>query len=170
MPKQYDMQQVCKNGHQITGCCNIEPEEKKEFCQTCGAPTITSCADCGKEIEGDEIESVQSWADARCGRSRMRSVYKADVPSYCSGCGKPYPWTESKITTAIQIFAEFGNLDENEKENIKQDINNIARDMPQAELSAMRIKRIWAKSKNVGYELIMEFASRTAANILKQTV
>ncbi len=50
---------------------------------------------------------------------------------------KPYPWTENKILTAIQIFAEFGNLDDAEKKPIEQDIKNIAEDAPQAELSAM---------------------------------
>jgi hypothetical protein len=91
----------------------------------------------------------------------------ADVPSYCLNCGKPYPWTENKIVAAIQIFAEFGDLDEDEKKTIEQDINNIAKDIPQAELSAMRIKRIWEKYSPVAYNVIMEFASKTAAEILK---
>jgi hypothetical protein len=92
------------------------------------------------------------------------------VPEFlpiCRNCGKPYPWTESKIVTAIQIFTEFGNLDEEEKKTIEQDINNIAKDIPQAELSAMRIKQIWQKYGKVAYEVIMEFASRTAAKVLK---
>ncbi len=97
----------------------------------------------------------------------MVSQIDADVPSYCRNCGKSYPWTESKIVTAIQILTEFGNLDEKEKETIKQDINNIARDVPQAELSAMRIRQIWKKCSMAGYEIIMEFASRTAAKVLK---
>lgn len=89
------------------------------------------------------------------------------VPSYCSNCGNPYPWTEKKIMTAIQILAEFGNLDEEEKKTINQDVENIAKDVPETELSARRIKRIWERGKSVGYEAIMEFASRTAAKILK---
>jgi len=92
---------------------------------------------------------------------------RPDVPSHCRNCGSPYPWTESKIITAIRIFAEFGNLDDEEKKTIEQDINNIAKDIPQAELSAMRIKRIWDKCSNAGYEIVMEFASRTAAKVLQ---
>ncbi len=80
---------------------------------------------------------------------------------------KPYPWTENKILTAIQIFAEFGNLDDAEKETIEQDIKNIAEDAPQAELSAMRIKRLWEKYSPVARGIIMELASKTIAEILK---
>jgi len=89
------------------------------------------------------------------------------APAYCLSCGKPYPWTESKILTAIQIFAEFGKLDEEEKKTIKQDINNIAKDIPQSELSAMRIKRMWEKYGKIAYAVIMDFVSKTAAEILK---
>ena len=70
--------------------------------------------------------------------------------------------------TAIQIFAEFGDLSEEEKETIEQDIANVAKDIPQAELSAMRIKRIWEKYERIAYNVIMEFASKTAAEVLKK--
>lgn len=156
MSGNYDVQQVCENGHQITAGCNKCPERCVDYCKKCGAKTIKACPHCNNEISGFHI-SMQGI-----------SSYSADVPSYCDNCGKPYPWTENKIITAIQIFAEFGNLDDEEKKTIEQDINNIAKDIPQAELSARRIKRIWGKCSRAGYEIIMEFASRTAAKILKE--
>lgn len=168
MSGNYDIQQVCKNGHQITGCYNIRPEGQKKFCQECGAATIIACPTCGAEIQGVRIEVSQSWADAGRGVSKMVPGRPVDVPSYCSNCGKPYPWTENKIMTAIQMFADFGNLDDGEKKTIEEDINNIAKDIPQAELSAMRIKRIWEKYGLVAYNVVMEFASKTAAEILKK--
>ncbi len=159
MSENYDVQQVCENGHQITGCYSIRVLERQEFCEKCGAPTTIACPNCNKEIQGDRID--RGWT------REVYPVESADVPSYCTNCGKPYPWTESKIVTAIELLTEFGNLDEKEKETIEQDIKNIARDIPQAELSAMRIKRIWEKCSRAGYEIIMEFASRTAAKVLK---
>ena len=69
--------------------------------------------------------------------------------------------------TAIQILAEFGDLGDEEKKTIEQDINNIAKDMPQAKLSAMRIKPICKKVGKVAYDAVMEFASKTAAEIIK---
>jgi len=158
----YDIQQVCENGHQISCCYNIRPEEQKKFCPECGAPTITACLKCNLAIQGAIIESYESWD----GRHTMRPVSRPKVPSYCSNCGEPYPWTQKKIQTAIQIFAEFGDLNEKEQETIEQDIKNIAKDLPEAELSARRIKRIWDRGKSISYEAIMEFASRTAAKIL----
>ena len=168
MSRDYDVQQVCENGHQITGCYNIRPEGQKKFCQECGAATIIACPACDVKIQGVEIEVVQSWADARYGGSELVPGRPVDVPSYCSNCGKPYPWTENKIATAIQMFAEFGNLDAKEKDTIEQDIKNIAKDIPQSKLSAMRIKQIWKKYGLVAYDVIMEFASKTAAEILKK--
>ncbi len=168
MSDNYDIQQVCENGHQITDCYNISPEKQKSFCQKCGAATITVCPDCGEGIQGAQIKISQSYIDARSGRKTMTPITHPDVPSYCHNCGKPYPWTERNILTAIQIFAEFGNLEDDEKKAIEEDINNIAKDIPQAELSAMRIKRIWGKYGPVAYNVIMEFASKTAAEILKK--
>ncbi len=167
MPERYDIQQVCENGHQITSGYNTRPEERKKFCQECGAPSLIACPACGADIQGAMIKVGQSFLDARAGCQRMTLESIASVPSYCPNCGEPYPWEQKKITTAIQIFVEFGDLNEEEKKTIEQDIKNIAKDAPEVELSARRIKRIWERGKNVGYEVIMEFASRTAANILK---
>ena len=166
MSERYDIQQVCENGHQITGCykgdklADILNGKKKpmEFCQKCGAATMVACSSCDNEIQGDKLKDNYGTWD---------TIKRATVPSYCRNCGKPYPWTDNKIVTAIQMFAEFGNLDEEEKETIEQDINNIAKDIPQSELSAMRIKRLWDKYSPIARNLIMEFASKTAAEILK---
>ncbi len=159
MSQRYDVQQVCENGHQITGCHSIRPQNGQKFCQECGEKTITACPNCGKEIRGAALDRDMrgAWAAVEC----------ADVPSYCTNCGEPYPWTQKRIQTAIQILADFGGLNEEEKKTIEQDVENIAKDVPEAELSARRIKRIWERGKSVGYEVIMEFASRTAAKILK---
>jgi hypothetical protein len=173
MSGNYDVQQVCENGHQITDCYNIRPEKQKKFCQKCGAATIIACKTCNEKIQGAQIKASQDftvgghWSDTRTVYSKMLPGFPTGVPSYCSNCGKPYPWTENKIMTAIQILAEFGNLDEEEKKTINQDVENIAKDVPEAELSARRIKRIWEKCSRAGYEVIMELASRTAAKILK---
>ena len=65
MPEEYDVQQVCENGHQITDCYNIKPERRKEFCQECGAATRTTCPNCNKEIQGAQLRVSKSLNDAR---------------------------------------------------------------------------------------------------------
>lgn len=155
MSKNYDVQQVCENGHQITDSSKEYSEFCQNFCDECGAKTITKCTHCDAEIRGHYNDSCSI------------GISKTAVPLHCLNCGKPYPWTENKIITAIQIFAEFGDLNDEEKKTIKEDINNIAKDIPQAKLSAMRIKRLWGKYGKVAYNVVMEFASKTAAETLK---
>jgi hypothetical protein len=152
MQGNYDIAQICMNGHVINssskGCHHNE-----EFCSSCGEKIITECPSCRVSIRGDYHSKL--------------TVRLADAPAFCHNCGKAYPWTENKIQTAIQIFAEFGGLDDGEKKTIEDDIRNISRDIPQAELSAMRIRKIWQKYGKIAYNVIMEFASKTAAEILK---
>jgi hypothetical protein len=76
MSGNYDIQQVCENGHQITGCYSISEVERQKFCQKCGAPTIIACPNCSIEIQGDRIE--KDWNGNR------NSVESARVPSYLS--------------------------------------------------------------------------------------
>jgi hypothetical protein len=169
MPEMYDVQQVCENGHQITGGYNTRPEERKKFCQECGAPTITSCPGCGIAIRGSKFITNPRISDARYGRQRMTLESIASVPSYCSNCGEPYPWTKRKlmIEESIQAFIESGKLDEEEKKTVGQDIENISKNLPDTKPSAIRIKKIWEKYGPIAYEAVMEFSSRTAAKILK---
>ncbi len=158
----YDVQQVCENGHIRNDTIKFRPEANEEYCTLCGKKTITQCPKCSTNIRGAMLT-----VNPR-GRRPSPCESLTVAPAYCLSCGKPYPWTENKILTAIQIFAEFGDLDKDEKKTIEQDINNIAKDIPQTELSAMRIKRIWEKYSPVAYNVIMEFASKTAAEILKK--
>ena len=71
---EYDVQQVCENGHQITDSYNSTPNERKDFCDKCGAPTITSCKHCGTPLKGDIID-------------RFTIDVGTEVPSHCSSCG-----------------------------------------------------------------------------------
>ncbi|MBW1976255.1 MAG: DUF2321 domain-containing protein [Deltaproteobacteria bacterium] len=151
----YDVRQVCENGHQITGVLRNNPSKSQDYCPTCGAKTLTKCVECGDNIRGYYYHAGLGGAQP------------TPVPSYCHKCGKPYPWTQKKISTATQIFEEFGGLDEKEKRTIAADINNIARDIPETELSARRLKAIWEKYGPLAYNLIMELATKIAAQILK---
>lgn len=157
----YDVMQVCENGHKITGCFDTKPERRKDFCDRCGEKTITACPNCDKEIQGDRIKELHdgSWLQDK----------RVNTPSYCPNCGEPYPWTTRKRRKeeSIQAFLESGKLDEEEKKTVGEDIENISKNIPDTEPSAIRIKKIWKKYGPIAYEAIMEFASRTAAKILK---
>jgi len=160
--QQYAIQQVCENGHKITGCYKVDKladmlninEKPKEFCQDCGAATIIDCPSCGNEIQGDKLKVNYGTSDV---------VKSSIVPSYCVKCGKPYPWTEKMIIAAIQVFAELGV----QESTIDEDMHNIAKDIPQATPSAIRIERICKKLGPLAYNVVMEFATKTTTEILK---
>jgi hypothetical protein len=78
-----DVQQVCLNGHQITASYERQPENRRDFCNKCGALTIFKCPECGHPIKG------------KLYREHVLSSYTPPVPSHCDGCGKAYPWAQS---------------------------------------------------------------------------
>jgi hypothetical protein len=79
----YDTMQVCLNGHQITDRYDSSPEFRQNFCEKCGAETISECKNCGTKIRGHyDVEGVVAIGSSK------------EVPNYCHDCGEPYPWTE----------------------------------------------------------------------------
>jgi hypothetical protein len=77
---QYDTQQVCVNGHQVTDTYHRYPEFRATHCEQCGAPTIHQCPACNKEIKGDyHVDGV--FVDS-----------SAPVPTHCEACGAAFPW------------------------------------------------------------------------------
>jgi len=83
---QYDIMQVCLNGHLITDTYMRNPEFRKNHCPKCGAETITKCPNCGQPIKGDyHVDGVVFLS----GRS-------TPVPDICEYCGKDFPWRSKK--------------------------------------------------------------------------
>lgn len=81
---EYDTMQVCRNGHKITGRYHDLPEQRQEYCEQCGAETITECEACGTEIQGYyKVEGVAS-AD------------RSDRPDFCHSCGEAHPWNKQE--------------------------------------------------------------------------
>jgi hypothetical protein len=79
---QYDVQQVCMNGHQITDSFLGLPEFRKNYCDKCGEPTIHQCPHCNEPIKGHYLGAI--------------SINSAQIPAHCHNCGHSYPWTERK--------------------------------------------------------------------------
>ncbi len=86
----YDTQQVCLNGHQITDSVKKHPNGKKDFCNTCGAKTITTCQNCGAEIKGHYYTPG------------IVSMFSASIPSNCDSCGAEHPWTTASKSNATK--------------------------------------------------------------------
>ncbi len=83
----YDVMQVCLNGHVITDRLRMSPEFGQEYCDKCGEKTISSCPECGKDIQGEyHVEGVV--AIDMTPRVPRRN---------CKYCGNPFPWTQKEV-------------------------------------------------------------------------
>jgi hypothetical protein len=63
------------------------------------------------------------------------------IPSFCEKCGKPFPWTESRLEAAKDLANQL-ELDIPERTLLEKSIEEIVRDTPRAPAEAVRFKRI----------------------------
>jgi hypothetical protein len=86
---EYDVQQVCLNGHQVTAYYHLHPEDRKAYCSICGEETIYACRECKAEIQGGGISRVNGM--------RYSAFFSStSIPEFCRNCGTVFPWKERK--------------------------------------------------------------------------
>lgn len=155
----YDVAQVCINGHLINDSYRQFPAKNQSFCSTCGQRTITACERCGKELRGDyHAEGVFGF----------KSSY--EQASFCRGCGAPHPWTETALAAGRELADELDGLSDDERERLKKSFEEIARETPQAEVAATRIKKIMAKVGGEGAKSIGRIAQALATQAAKDVL
>ena len=76
----FDVMQVCRNGHKITGQANSRSELRRARCSRCGAETVMQCDHCGSAIPGHMKYPGIGTSD------------DSNPPNFCEKCGKPFPW------------------------------------------------------------------------------
>lgn len=133
----YDTAQVCLSGHRITDMFETRPEYRQEFCARCGQKTITACLSCGAKLRGDlHDSSFVSW-------------HEYPPPAYCRECGKPFPWTESGLMAARELSDELDALSTQEREQLKQSLEDLVSENPRTGLAVVRFKKLVAKAGQV---------------------
>ena len=156
---EYDVAQVCLNGHVVNSSLKRFPQGSKNFCDKCGALTITNCPSCNTEIQGKyRAEGVID-------------LTKYIPPKFCPSCGKPYPWTEAKIQAAYELTREIENISEDDKKILSRSIDDIVKDTPRTTLGATRTKRILSKVSNSTVvdafkKILVDIISETAKKII----
>jgi len=148
----YLVAQLCTNGHVITGDIKNEREKISKFCQQYGAETIRACPNCAASIRGDHIY--------------LHSLTWMTVPSYCYNCGTAFPWTTAKIAAAKEHAAEIEGLDEDERKQLQQAIDDLAAGGARTEVAASRFTRFMKKvGPAVGsglYKVVVDVVSEAA--------
>jgi hypothetical protein len=131
---------------------NPENYERKvqAFCKQCGARNIAACEHC------------QTPIDHR---------YPGEIHSYCAGCGKPFPWTETALATAREYTDELEELSTEDKTILKATFTDLTIDSPKTEIAASRFKKILLKLTPEVAETIrksiVEYLSETTAKLIK---
>ena len=90
--------QICENGHIITS--DIE-KFSYSFCPQCGSKAFDKCSSCGKPIHGSYYEYDILFVPEPLDQK----------PFYCYHCGKPYPWTQKILDSAIELLSLDEDLD-----------------------------------------------------------
>jgi len=151
----YDIAQICLNGHIINAMTSTNPEHSMNFCDICGASTITNCQHCKHDIRGKyHVRGV------------LNSRYM--TPKFCLNCGTPYSWTDIKIKAAQELVLGLDNLTQVEKENLNKSLNDIIRDTPETTVAATKAKKLFAKAgrgvaegfKNILVDIVSEAAKK----------
>lgn len=152
----YDTAQICTNGHLINEQLISSPHIDKKFCDKCGAPTITNCHYCRATIRGayHTPSSVSSWTR----------------PSFCTECGKAYPWTEAALKAAQELSDELENLSPEERDLLKKSIDDIVRETPQATVAVSRFKRLVAKAGPAAADIYREILLPLLSEAIKKSI
>ena len=156
----YDVAQICLNGHVVNDASKTRPQHNENFCERCGAKTITKCPNCNTDIRGEYIsEGVVVLASS-----------EPVAQKFCYNCGSPFPWTNEAIKAAHELAAEMENLSDDEKKILNKSIDEIVNETPKTELEATKFKKIMIK---VGKEtaemfknILVSIASETAKKII----
>lgn len=153
----YDVAQICTNGHVANAYTKLMPDRGGAYCQTCGEKTITVCPKCRHEIQGPYQGAFVPDSDF-------------EPPNFCRNCGKPYPWTERRLQAAKELIDQEQTLAPDEKIALEADINDITHDAPRTQAAAIRIKAFLAKVPGVVgsalRDIVVDVASETAKKII----
>jgi hypothetical protein len=105
----------------------VERELKRlAYCSQCGAESIRDCPKCKFSIQIDDEVPERP-------------------PSYCSACGKAFPWTETALAAAKEYTDELEQLTAVEKATLKATFDDLTRDTPRTEPAVHRFKKFLKK-------------------------
>lgn len=134
--------------------------EGDQHCQRCGKKTITTCQHCQRKIKG---EPNVTWMAAD-------ALPPYSIPAFCYSCGKPYPWTQSKLEAAKEQIEMEQSLSAEDKVALTTDIEDIAHDSQRAGSAAKRAKIILLKVGGTAGTMLRDVFVGVASDALKKVL
>jgi hypothetical protein len=156
----FDVGQVCVNGHGITSLAESSPQLRKPFCPTCGSRTIMTCEHRAATIQGTyHAPGVPDEAGYT-------------VPAYCFNCGSPFPWTaaQTRLEAAKELADDAEGLSAEDRERLKESLDDISRDSPSSHAAASRLKRLTSTVRGPTGVALQELITEIAADTAKKTL
>jgi len=154
----HDVAQICLNGHVITDVYKSSPEFRKAYCPKCGQPTITQCPSCGANIQGQYND--EGFVDV--------SVFPA--PDYCHNCGKPYPWTEAKLSAISELLKLEEQIQESDIATMQEILPDILAETPKSKVAEAKFKIIMRKVGKATYEAVKDIIIEIASETIKKSL
>jgi len=155
----YDTAQICLNGHVINDNFHDHPVHNQDYCDKCGESTIFKCLSCQAEIRGSyEVPNVIGGGGI------------SHAPNFCHKCGKPYPWTVKKLEAVREMMDELEELSSEEKEKLKNSLDDIVAETPKTELAGLRFKKILKKLGKDSYESIRNILIDIVSETIKKSL
>ena len=92
------------------------------------------------------------------------------VPVYCHSCGNAYPWTHTAPNSAKELVEELDQLDREEKDKLNGSIGELVRDSPQAQVAAVRFKKLIKKAGGPAADAIRRSLMDLASEAIKKQI
>ena len=151
--------QICLNGHMITSSTELSPELKQDYCSKCGAKTITKCPCCNAPIRG-KLHDDEAIIIAPHPR----------VDSYCTNCGKPYPWTKTALESTALLIQEEEELSEQLKASLVESLPDVITETPRTNLAFVRVKKCLANAGKFTADAVRQFAIDFGCELVKKSL
>lgn len=91
-------------------------------------------------------------------------------PFYCYHCGKPYPWTQKILDSAIELLSLDEDLDSDTKSIIKNAIPNLLVETPETPIATAKYRSAIGKAgqilKGSLYQLLVDCITESAKKVI----
>ena len=92
------------------------------------------------------------------------------IPAHCSECGMAFPWTSARLAAAKESAGEVEGLSEDERETLKNSLDDLTADSPKTEVAASRVKALIAKSGKVAADTFSKILVTVATEYAKKII
>lgn len=121
--------------------------DRMAFCTKCGAQSIDGCLSCETAIE--------RWPE------------RPIRPSYCGGCGKPFPWTERTLQAAKEYTDDL-ELNNEDKLALERTFDDLTVDTPRTELAAHQFIKYLRKIAPAAGDALKSIIANVATEAAKK--